>query len=728
MKKYVVCLASVFISAQLFAVDSIRFTEKLTDKLVRSGDPDTGFVYEPVTTISGTFNASITFPGFKDVTREELINSKFSFTVGGVDFSATGDERDPKSPSNSAIFYQTIGDRRVGTITFSRNGDVLTISAQSSDLDGDSFAAEGHAGDTNPPSGQIQAHIQIGELFQTTRNVYYKGTSSVTHKTVGSGDDAQEFNLNSVTLSGETDTALPTVSITMPKANQRWSNEVFIVRGKAADNFGIQSVSLWVNEVDLGAAQFANGNWEKEISLAPGTNIIKAQSIDLEGNHSITGQVKMIYVLTDNLDLLVDAGGKVTGVSNQQLLELGKRYKATATASNTFLFAGWEGDITSTNPVLSFLMATNLSLHAKFIPNPFLPLMGVYNGLFFPGNSSAVRSEITTDSVTSSNAGFFTGKLSDRGICDGKVLIGGATLPFSRVQFSLTGSAHFTIVRPRPIPDLIIDLQLDFQNGTKTLVGAIQSSDNSFTAQLLADLAVGNATFLAKHTFVIPGGAVEDTNAPAGHGAGTIGVNNVGTLTLAGSLADGTPISQSTSLSSSGDWPLYVSLQGGRGLLLGWANFTTNPQPYHVSGSHIRWIKAPANTAADKFYRAGFNQEKMLRGARYIAPPLQTNILGWSNGVALIDGGNLPATISNPVTVANNKVSILSNSNTVVVTLTPATGLVAGSFKHANFGATPRTLKGVVIQLPAEKSFIGGWFLGTDQSGYLFLRRDPEIP
>ena len=50
----------------------------------------------------------------------------------------------------------------------------------------------------------------------------------------------------------------------------------------------------------------------------------------------------------------------------------------------------------------------------------------------------------------------------------------------------------------------------------------------------------------------------------------------MGTITLAGSLADGTAISQSSVVSQDGYWPLYVNLYGGKGSLWGWNYFTNN--------------------------------------------------------------------------------------------------------------------------------------------------------
>ena len=50
-------------------------------------------------------------------------------------------------------------------------------------------------------------------------------------------------------------------------------------------------------------------------------------------------------------------------------------------------------------------------------------------------------------------------------------------------------------------------------------------------------------------------------------------VDKAGRLRLSGELADGTKISQSVPVSPNGEWPLYVSLYGGKGSILSWITF-----------------------------------------------------------------------------------------------------------------------------------------------------------
>ena len=58
-------------------------------------------------------------------------------------------------------------------------------------------------------------------------------------------------------------------------------------------------------------------------------------------------------------------------------------------------------------------------------------------------------------------------------------------------------------------------------------------------------------------------GADDDPNKPGGDGIGTVTVTKGGAVTLSGTLAEGTKITQATALSRNEEWPLHVSLHGG---------------------------------------------------------------------------------------------------------------------------------------------------------------------
>jgi hypothetical protein len=94
------------------------------------------------------------------------------------------------------------------------------------------------------------------------------------------------------------DVQKPTVSIVSPKANEKWSNSVFTVSGKAGDNVAVSNVLISLNNGAWTGATLSNGgsNWTANLTLIPGPNTIAAYAVDTSGNVSATRKVSFIYV------------------------------------------------------------------------------------------------------------------------------------------------------------------------------------------------------------------------------------------------------------------------------------------------------------------------------------------------------------------------------------------------------------------------------------------------
>src|SRR4030095_14163848 len=206
--------------------------------------------------------------------------------------------------------------------------------------------------------------------------------------------------------------------INSPTNNTQVTSETVTVRGKATDAVGIANVSVRVNGGDF---QPVNGktNGSLDVALVPGTNVILAQAIDVGKNLSLPVSVKVFYSVRSPLTLNITAGGTVSGARSGQLLEIGKGYTLSAKPNPGYLFAGWTGDIVSSNAILHFLMLSNMVLTAQFVPSPFIPVKGMYNGLFYVDGA-----------VTPTNAGFFKLSLNDTGLFSGKLILGKATNSF----------------------------------------------------------------------------------------------------------------------------------------------------------------------------------------------------------------------------------------------------------------------------------------------------------
>jgi hypothetical protein len=94
----------------------------------------------------------------------------------------------------------------------------------------------------------------------------------------------------------------------------------------------------------------------------------------------------------------------------------------------------------------------------------------------------------------------------------------------------------------------------------------------------------GGAAPSAEYTLLIePALDGTPTNSPGGYGCVLI-TNRAGVAGMAGSLADGTAMSQSVPISEDGSVPVYASLYGGRGLLLGWINLS------NTAAASLTWV------------------------------------------------------------------------------------------------------------------------------------------
>lgn len=171
------------------------------------------------------------------------------------------------------------------------------------------------------------------------------------------------------------DTASPTASITVPAANARLSNAVATVQGKAGDNLGLAEVRYQLNGTGWATATPSPtgwSNWSAILNLAPGTNTLNAYAVDVAGNQSLTNTVRFVYVLTAPLGVNIVGNGKVNGVTDGQLFEIGKSVAPTVTPATGWILTNWlvtvDGNtIRSTNKAVPFLMASNTVVTAKFV-------------------------------------------------------------------------------------------------------------------------------------------------------------------------------------------------------------------------------------------------------------------------------------------------------------------------------------------------------------------------
>jgi len=261
-------------------------------------------------------------------------------------------------------------------------------------------------------------------------------------------------------------------------------------------------------------------------------------------------------------------------------------------------------------------------------------------------------------------------------------------------KFDVQGHSQVQVSRTGKTP-LTVNLDMDLTSADKGVQGTV--SDGSWTASLLGDRAVFDAQSnpalqAGNYTMVMTGGS-DPATSPIGESVGVVTVGRDGLLKLTGTLADGTPIHQTVSLSRNGSWPLYSSLYSGKGSLISWVTFS-NQVSSSFSGA-VSWIKTAA--AGGKFYQAGFSNEVSAIGSRYL-PSADPQVP--TNSVVILSGGNL----TDPIT------------NNVALKIDDATGKVSGTFINPQTQlATP--IKAVILQ---QQNTVQGYFLGTNQTGRAF--------
>jgi cyclophilin family peptidyl-prolyl cis-trans isomerase len=505
-----------------------------------------------------------------------------------------------------------------------------------------------------------------------------------------------------------TDVTPPTVALQVPAEKAVITDNALNVSGTAADNVGVSSVDVILNHQRIYSAS-GGPSWSVTVTnILPGTNTLTVVAKDAVANQSKPFFRNFFYLVQEPLHLTVQGQGTTTGPTDGQVLDLGRNYVLSAKPAPGYSFLGWTGTVSSTAATIGFTMSSNMAISAVFIPNPFIPTMGVYNGLF---------SE-TTNVVRNERAGYFTMKLTDRGTFTAKLTLEGKSIPFAGL-FDLDGSTSKLITR-NGSNDLFVALNLDITNGTCQVTGRVAGiSSPAWRSHLIADQATFKAPLHSSpqaglYTMVIPG-TPGSVNLPGGDSYGTVKIDANGKVTAAGVLADNTKFSQKTMLSKTGTWPFFSSLYKGKGLAIGWLDIVTNSSETDIVGE-VDWLKTLASGSA---LYPGFLKMTNVVGSVYVKPATATNrIVNLPTGTVSFTGGNLPSDFSNAVAIAPNSTVTSSNANKLTLTFSKGNGVMKGTAVHPD-GAPLAKFSGVVLQKQVQGA---GFFLGTNQTGRVLLQ------
>ncbi len=407
---------------------------------------------------------------------------------------------------------------------------------------------------------------------------------------------------------------------------------------------------------------------------------------------------------SDVLILVTNGSGTIQHAVWPTSLLIGKKYTVTAAAAANNVFSDWIGGTAQPYSVLSgsasytFTMQSNLVLEANFVANVFLPVHGVYNGLF-----------ASAGGVNEQTAGMLKGlTVSTSGTYSGTLLINGASQAISG-SFDLAGQGVSYILRPASQGGpLTLAMTLNGNNQPLQVTGTVSGTQAGapWTANLVADLS-SNALPSGKYTMLIP---PDDNNAPPNsspggdgyaliaYNAGTVGNPSSAKATVSGALADGTSFNQTVAVSADGSVPVYANLYGGKGLLLGWINLEG------TSATSLTWIHP---RLASGMYKSGFTN--YLAGNQILLSPWNNHtaaIFGATN-LSFLDTMNDATTLMDfTLTIDNNfQLGEVSDAKLLSGSINPNTGLLTVTIGN---GGSKLTGHGAML---LNSGSGGGYFL-----------------
>jgi len=336
--------------------------------------------------------------------------------------------------------------------------------------------------------------------------------------------------------------------------------------------------------------------------------------------------------------------------------------------------------------------------------NNFTPAAASYSGLFYEA-----------DQVQFQSAGSFKLATTTKSAYSGQLKHQGKTYSLSG---KLDGSGRGSNSIPRKGQSSLV---FRFDCGTSNDAGLVFGtlSDTTWVASVSGDRLTFNsrtnpAPWTGSYTLVLPG--QEDGSSPSGHSYGTVKVKTSGAVSFAGSLADGTRVSQGAWLSKEGMWPFYVSLYSSKGLVISWLGVSNAPASVADVTGPASWIKLADPLA--HFYPGGFTTECNAAGGVYVKPPSSTNHVVHLNKARMaFSGGNLAAAFTNVVDIGLSSKIINDSTNLMTMSFSLSSGTFSGRVLDP-VTKKSRSFGGAVLQ----KFNVGyGMLLGTNLSSQVEL-------
>ncbi len=537
------------------------------------------------------------------------------------------------------------------TITISRSNLDDTNAGSAAAL---GFAGSPDAGKTESIKDVIPVSVKFAEFDSAPRDAFLQGTTAVRRQTYGSEDagNFEEFLLNTVRVTGAFDLALPTATITAPTNNSS-PGASFTLSGRATDGHGLESVEYtnspeptaqWVpitNITDLPPAL------PTTLGATPWGTRNKSWSLPLSGQPFGTNKFWVRAVDT--------SGNRSNPVSVSLINPLPTLLTGRWDGLITPTAAGRRGYLTFTSDTKGALLTGKLLLEGS---TTALPFTGSWSGEnitanIFRRSGRPLLLTGTINSTSPANAGAallsFTLAELAAGIADPPLPLGSGTA--FRSPFSTTNKLQKL---PNPAPSL---------------------------GRFNLSIAPGNGT-----------------SSPSGCGYMSLSVVETGAVTVTGKTADGFSFTASPVLGAAGQVPVFIPLYDGLGSLsvLEVIDMTLGT----VADTSANWNR-PASFK-DKQFASGFSITPTIQGERYLAPPVNTRVLGLiaasPNAGAEWIGDAVPTAMTQALEVSKTNVVAAIGGNTAFkAIITSTTGVITGSF----------TLPGSKVATPWSALIVG---------------------
>jgi hypothetical protein len=348
------------------------------------------------------------------------------------------------------------------------------------------------------------------------------------------------------------------------------------------------------------------------------------------------------------------------------------------------------------------VVASFTILCAPLCASAYVPISGTFNGLFFE-----------TNGVWQQSSGLITISTTPRGNYSAKMRLGNS-------QYSHSGWLTDDGMAAFEVPDYYGDwLHVNFQVDAAdpdVITGVV--SNSIWAATFSANRAVFDGrtnicTNAGRYTMILPGDPTS-TNSPGGDSYGTIYISTSGHLSFSGFLADGYKVSQSTTVSKDGQWPLYVPVYSGQGALYAWLSF--NDSTNGAIAGNVTWVKPRRDW--DWYYPDGFTLNVAVTGSHYTRPPRGATVLNFSAGVLEFVGGNLSQSMTNQVLLTQDNRLQNIGSGWLRFSFSLGTGAFSGRYVDSRSWNEVQ-FNGVVLQ---DFNVAAGCFPGWDQSGEVWLQ------